>query len=236
MAGAPADADPNPPSGFRLLSWSAQALDTRLELVRRAERSLDLQYYGCTTTRPAATCCAQCTTRRGVRVRLLLDDLYTAGMDALLLGLAATPNVELRLFNPFPAGRDSLGARFTASLLDFHRVNHRMHNKLFIADASIGSGLMHELLLARKEVFVSSPYFVLDRYVMQDIREARLWGQVGITLITNSLASTDEPLVHAGYQRYRHELLDLGVATTPNSASSSAARCWQSSCCAWPSW
>lgn len=44
----------------------------------------------------------------GVRVRLLLDDLYTAGQDALLLGLAAYPNVEVRLFNPFPAGRDAV--------------------------------------------------------------------------------------------------------------------------------
>ena len=40
---------------------------------------------------------------RGVRVRLLVDDLHTAG-DALLLGLDAYPNVEVRLFNPFPAG------------------------------------------------------------------------------------------------------------------------------------
>ena len=86
------------------------ALDTRLELARRAERSLDVQYYQIDndetgryllrTLRDAA--------QRGVRVRLLMDDLYTSGEDELLLGLAATPNVELRLFNPFPAGRGSL--------------------------------------------------------------------------------------------------------------------------------
>ena len=45
---------------------------------------------------------------------------------------------------------------------------------------------------------------------MEDITEGRLWN-LPITLITNSLASTDEPLVHAGYQRYRTEMLDLGV-------------------------
>ena len=71
------------------------------------------------------------------RVRVLMDDLYTSGEDELLRGFAATPNVELRLFNPFPAGRGSLLARFGASLFDFNRVNRRMHNKLFIADGAM---------------------------------------------------------------------------------------------------
>ncbi len=93
-------------SGFRLLSWPAQSLYARIELARRAQRSLDLQYYELRddetgrlllrTLRDAA--------QRGVRVRLLLDDLYTAGSDPVLSGLAAFPNVEVRLFNPFPMG------------------------------------------------------------------------------------------------------------------------------------
>jgi putative cardiolipin synthase len=125
-------------SGFRLMPIGSFALDTRIALARRAQVSLDLQYYLMAnddtgrylmrTLRDAAL--------RGVRVRLLLDDLYTAGEDPLLLGLAATPNVEIRLFNPFPAGRDGFISRFAASLFDFHRVNHRMHNKLFIADGA----------------------------------------------------------------------------------------------------
>jgi putative cardiolipin synthase len=123
-------------SGFRLLSWPAQALYARVELAQRAQHSLDLQYYELRddetgrlimrTLRDAAL--------RGVRVRLLIDDLYTAGSDPVLSGLAAFPNVEVRLFNPFPTGRGSFSARLTTSLFDFGRVNHRMHNKLFIAD------------------------------------------------------------------------------------------------------
>ena len=77
--------------------------------------------------------------QRGVRVRLLMDDLYTAGEDALLLALAATPNVELRLFNPFPAGRSSLLTPLLGVLLDFNRVHRRMHNKLFIADGAMAA-------------------------------------------------------------------------------------------------
>ena len=126
-------------SGFRLMPGGDFAFDTRIQLARRAQRTLDVQYYQIEndetgryllrTLRDAA--------QRGVRVRLLMDDLYTSGEDELLLGLAATPNVELRLFNPFPAGRGSLLRRFTASLFDFSRVNRRMHNKLFIADGAM---------------------------------------------------------------------------------------------------
>ncbi|GAA4351135.1 phospholipase D family protein [Variovorax defluvii] len=126
-------------SGFRLMPGGDFALHTRLELARRAQRTLDVQYYQIyndetgryflRTLRDAAL--------RGVRVRLLMDDLYTSGEDELLLALAATPNLELRLFNPFPAGRGSMLGRFSASLFDFTRVNRRMHNKLFIADGAM---------------------------------------------------------------------------------------------------
>jgi putative cardiolipin synthase len=77
-------------------------------------------------------------------------------------------------------------------------------------DPTVRQSLMTELLRARRGVMVSSPYLVPDRSVMEDIAEGRLWN-LPITLITNSLASTDEPWVHAGYQRYRTEMLDLGV-------------------------
>ena len=77
--------------------------------------------------------------------------------------------------------------------------------------SSVRRGLMDELLLGRDHVLLSSPYLVPNADVIEDIREGRLWG-VRITIVTNSLASTDEPLVHAGYRRYRREMLDLGVA------------------------
>src|SRR6476620_1147864 len=88
-------------SGFRLMSWSEQSFATRLALAARAERSLDVQYYvfdddgtGRVLMRALRDAAA-----RGVRVRVLLDDLYTGGNDPLLLALVAHPNVEVRLFN-----------------------------------------------------------------------------------------------------------------------------------------
>jgi putative cardiolipin synthase len=70
-----------------------------------------------------------------VRVRLLIDDLYTA--DPMFLGVSAVPNDEVRLFNPFSCGRGGMLSKFTASLFDLRRLNHRMHNKLFIADGAM---------------------------------------------------------------------------------------------------
>ena len=131
-------------SGFRLLPYGPNSFTTRIELARLATRSLDVQYYllkgdhtGMTLMRALRD-----ASLRGVRVRLLIDDLYTAGEDELLLGLAAHPNVQVRLFNPFPVGRDSLLGRFMGSALDWRRVNRRMHNKLFVADnaAAVAGG------------------------------------------------------------------------------------------------
>lgn len=135
-----AAASPDPSlSGFRLMPTGPAALATRLELIRRAEVSLDVQCYLIQNDETGRYFLRllRDAAERGVRVRLLLDDLYTAGSDELLLGLAAHPNVELRLFNPFPAGRSGLVSRFAASLFDFDRVHRRMHNKLMIADASV---------------------------------------------------------------------------------------------------
>lgn len=126
-------------SGLRLLPTGPMALHTRLELLRRAQHSIDLQAYHIKDdeTGRYVLRLLRDAAERGVRVRLLLDDLYTAGCDELLLGLAAHPNVEVRLFNPFPAGRSSLLLRFASSLRDIGRVHRRMHNKLLIADGAV---------------------------------------------------------------------------------------------------
>ena len=122
-------------SGFMLQPYGPNALATRLVLARLATRSLDVQYYllRADNTGLALLGALRDAAMRGVRVRLLIDDFYTAGEDATLLALAQVPNLEVRLFNPFPAAREQTWTRFVASAFDFSRVNRRMHNKLFIA-------------------------------------------------------------------------------------------------------
>ena len=67
---------------------------------------------------------------RGVRVRLLLDDNNTGGLDETIAALDSHPNIEVRLYNPL-ARRP---ARWTSYVTDFRRVNRRMHNKSLTVD------------------------------------------------------------------------------------------------------
>jgi putative cardiolipin synthase len=126
-------------SGFRALQDADDALQARLELLRRAQVSLDLQYYllGQDKVGSAVLRELSAAAQRGVRVRLLLDDAYTLGFDSVLLGLAAQPNVEVRLYNPFTTGREGVAGRALNLIGDFRRLNHRMHNKLLVADGAV---------------------------------------------------------------------------------------------------
>lgn len=337
-------------SGFRLIHISITALHARLELMRAAQRSLDLQYYQLQDDETGRLVLRELrnAAERGVRVRLLIDDMYTQGMEPLLLGLAAYPNAEVRLFNPFPT-RGSVVSRFAAALTDFARINRRMHNKLFVADGVVaivgGRNLSNEYFFrsetinfldfdaivagavlpqlnslfdiywnspraysveaimrsadspaqrrqafddkvapgrapeppapppidwlgypplsadlangkldlawgparayadppdkvigssraellpsgaeldnirrtvtgefarASEELFLTTPYFVPGPAGMQGMRSHIARG-VQISVLTNSLASTDESVVHGGYRRYREEMLRAGV-------------------------
>ena len=327
-------------SGFRLLPDGDEALDARIALIRRAEKTVDVQYYLIANDRTGREFlrALDAAAARGVRVRILVDDLYATGEDALFAGLASHANVEVRLFNPLPVRGGSFATRLALSLHDFARINHRMHNKLFIADNSfaitggrniadeyfdrsgaanfidmdlLSSGAVVAELAqvfdsfwnspyvypaqslargargesdaadrrgrgdaaaapadvvarssgpiatelarghvtqrfaparvladapaeiddndpgradspvmrahlelfgsARSSVLVASPYFVPGADGLAALREARAH-DVRFMVMTNSLATTDEPLVHFGYARYRLGLLKLGVA------------------------
>jgi putative cardiolipin synthase len=165
---AKASTPPGDLSGFRLLPLGSFALDTRLQLIERASHSLDLQYYiieNDATGRLLLRSLRDAAVR-GVRVRLLVDDLFTAQTDPILRALAEHPNAQVRLFNPFCCARDSTEGRLVASLLDLYRLNHRMHNKLLIADgvAAIAGG--RNIADAYFMLNMSSNFVDLDAFVM----------------------------------------------------------------------
>jgi phosphatidylserine/phosphatidylglycerophosphate/cardiolipin synthase-like enzyme len=324
-------------SGIRLLTTGEEALASLIALADHAERTLDVQYYIIHQDESALALLhhVRLAADRGVRVRVLVDDLNTAGEDRRFMHLGEHANVEVRVFNPFPGGRFATWTRFLASASDIPRINHRMHNKLFVADnalaitggrnigdqyftrdqhnnfidldvvaagtivpqlsasfdafwnskyaypiASVASsmggpppsepqpvdappgplpetpsaanGLAHDLAAgnllltwvpatvladrpakiasetspgeevtiandiatlmrsAKQELIVISPYFVPGADGVELMRELVAHG-VHIRILTNSLASTDAPLVHTGYSRYRVPLLELGV-------------------------
>src|SRR4029450_12620226 len=91
-------------SGFRLLPDGAEAFAARMALIRRAEKTLDVQYYVIASDATGREFLRelQAAAARGVRVRVLVDDLYATCHDELFAGLAANANVEVRMFNPLP--------------------------------------------------------------------------------------------------------------------------------------
>lgn len=118
-----------------LLADPFDALAARLELIAQAEAAIDLQYYIWQDDIAGALMLAALreAAARGVRIRLLVDDNGTYGLDATLAALARAPNIEVRLFNPFPLRR----ARTLAYLADFARLNRRMHNKAMVVDGAV---------------------------------------------------------------------------------------------------
>ncbi|WP_172331017.1 phospholipase D family protein [Mangrovicoccus sp. HB161399] len=119
-------------SGIRLVSDGPESLALRLILADRAERSIDAQYYllhDDASGHLFAWHLLQAADR-GVRVRLLLDDMDTASYDAMMAALGNHPNFEIRLWNPFSRGP----AKAIASALEFDRINRRMHNKSMTVD------------------------------------------------------------------------------------------------------
>lgn len=169
------DSSPDPAqTGFRLMPLGFYSLDARIQLARRARHSLDVQYYLIQNDRTGRLLMRNLrdAALRGVRVRLLVDDLYTSGGDAMFRGLAAFPNVEVRLFNPFCCARQSTASKYLASLADFTRLNHRMHNKLYVADgvmAVMGGRNIADEYFTRSEIsnFIDMDVFLVGPVVRQ---------------------------------------------------------------------
>src|SRR4051812_45472774 len=105
-------------SGFFLLGNVDNALTSRIALVEGARRSLDLQYYAIHADASTEVLLSgiRDAARRGVRVRILLDDFNSVGEDAQVLRLAFEPNVQIRLFNPIPGSRSNMIGRIVTSL------------------------------------------------------------------------------------------------------------------------
>ncbi len=119
-------------SGLYLLADPREAFAARVKLAKQAEKTLDVQYYiwRDDTTGSLLLETLYEAAERGVRVRLLLDDHGTSGLDEALSALDAHPNIEVRLFNPFVFRPFKLFGFVT----EFDRANRRMHNKSFTAD------------------------------------------------------------------------------------------------------
>ena len=194
-------------SGFHLLDGSRESLDWRLALIDSAVSSLDIITY---LWYPDITGSlllerAVLAADRGVKLRLVVDDLLLMGLDQGLANIQAHPNIELRLFNPWNK-RGSV-SRVGEGLAKMERLNIRMHDKLIIADG------LATILGGRN---IGDHYFGLsDAFNFHDLdilaigaiaQEANdmfdhFWNSDWITSVENLTTEADAEAAEAGWQR-----------------------------------
>lgn len=126
-------------SGFRLVVDGTDSFALRMAMARRAERTLDLQYFLLQQddTGKMVLEALREAADRGVRVRLLIDDAVKFEDDSVIRPLSAHPNIEIRIYNPFVTRRELGMLRWAEFALEGERLNYRMHNKLFVADNAV---------------------------------------------------------------------------------------------------
>ena len=122
-------------SGFYPLIGGMDALGVRLRLAEIAEKSIDLQYFLMKDDTAGAVIVNALlkSADRGVRVRFLLDDIFTTVPDRSFLLMTQHPNIDIRIFNPL----SRRGVWVFNYLGHFDKANRRMHNKSFTVDNSI---------------------------------------------------------------------------------------------------
>jgi putative cardiolipin synthase len=160
-------------SGIHALPDAREAFAARMLVAEHAERSLDIQYYiwRLDVSGQLLFAALARAAERGVRVRLLLDDHNSANLDGVLADLDAHEKIEVRLFNPAAIR----GQRWLAYLVDFRRMNRRMHNKSFTADNRVtivgGRNVGDEYFdIARDVAFVDLDVMAIGP-VVQDVSE-----------------------------------------------------------------
>ncbi|MFN2361374.1 MAG: phospholipase D family protein [Marinobacter sp.] len=195
----------NGQSGFYMLDSGQEAFLYRAALIEAAEQSIDAQYY-IWSNDPSGQYLAGrllLAADRGVRVRLLLDDFNAEGIGELFAALDTHPNVDIRIFNP--ARSRSGWGRWVSFLLDFDRINRRMHNKTFVVDGEAG------IVGGRN---IGDEYFAFDsgRYFRD--RDMFALGSVVGGMTDNFQAYWSNPWAYPVAMLYPDTLVDRDLAAT----------------------
>ncbi len=126
-------------TGVYVLEYGEQSLVGRAWLARHAQRSIDVQYFIWSSDN-VGTLAAEGLLRaaeRGVKIRVLVDDLMIDAPPEAMLALARHPNVEVRIYNPQHTVGVGFFRRIGNLLTDFRRINQRMHDKTVIVDGVV---------------------------------------------------------------------------------------------------
>lgn len=183
-------------AGVYPLPDARDAFATRVLLADLADETLDVQYYiwRADTTGLILLASLMEAADRGVRVRLLLDDMNTAGMDPILRAADAHQNLDIRLFNPFVYR----SARWYGFMTDFSRLNRRMHNKSFTVDNLVsvvgGRNVGDEYFGATEDIAFSDLDVMVAGDVVQEVSTDfdRYWASESAYPVASILGEADD--------------------------------------------
>lgn len=160
-------------SAFRLVIEGTEAFVVRAQTARMAKRSLDVQSYIWHADLTGMYFANELllAADRGVKVRVLLDDVDARRNNDAIAALSAHPNIEVRTFNPFASRRGTFSLMMEG-MRSFSRINRRMHNKSWIADNRLaivgGRNIGDEYFSASDEVnFVDLDFAMIGPVVRQ---------------------------------------------------------------------
>lgn len=127
-------------TGAYILEKGEEALLGRAWLAQHAERTIDIQYFIWSSDNIGTLAAEQLllAAERGIKVRVLVDDILVDAEDRTLLLLSAHPNVQIRIYNPNLSVGVSLWRRVVNAVTRFRDVNQRMHDKTAIFDGVAG--------------------------------------------------------------------------------------------------
>lgn len=186
-------------SGFRLVGHGPEALAIRIHSTALADRSIDVQTYIWQADLTGLYLANELllAADRGVRVRLLLDDLSARNNNYALAALDAHPNISVRLFNPL-ASRSGTLSLIGELLSEGRRLNRRMHNKVWIVDNRIalsgGRNLGNEYFGASSEANFVDLEFAMVGPIVRDASESfdRFWNdEASYPIVTLSPGSAN---------------------------------------------
>lgn len=126
-------------SGIYVLDTGEEALLARAWLADHAQKTIEVQYFIWSTDN-IGILASEALLRaadRGVKVRVIVDDLLVDAPDKSLLALAKHPNVEIRIYNPQHKVGTPFHKRLVNIAVNFRGVNQRMHDKTFIVDGKL---------------------------------------------------------------------------------------------------
>jgi putative cardiolipin synthase len=199
-------------SGFLVISDGVEAFGARLRIVNMGQRSIDAQYYiwHNDLTGNVLYNHLLAAADRGVRVRILLDDLDASGKDDILQKIDAHPNVEVRLYNPF-----SNRSFKTDFITDTDRVNHRMHTKTLTVDNQVtifgGRNIGDEYFSASEEVGFGDMDAMAVGPIVNEVSDQfdLFWNSEWVYPV--SAFPRDEPITEQDMQAFRQQAEQLRV-------------------------